>query len=324
MNQRPEILQTLASGAKANPRRILFPEQDDPRVIQALEMLAEQQLCQPIILESAAAEITGVEVFAESTDAAGWRERLSSVWREKLANKTGSEPDPNQVRTDLENPLLRAALLVHLGFADGGIAGSVATTGDVLRACLKGIGLAPDSSLLSSVFLLAHGGQVYTVGDCAVNPQPNSEQLAQIAIDAAAMHQRLVGVEAKVAMLSFSTLGSAEHELVSKVSQAVAIVRERQPELAVEGEIQFDAAFVPEIAAKKAPGSKVAGQANVFIFPDLQSANIGYKIAERMGGAQAIGPILQGLARPWLDLSRGCSALDIVDAAVITAVLGQS
>ena len=160
-----------------------------------------------------------------------------------------------------------------------------------------------------------------TFGDCAVNPDPTAEQLAQIAIDSAATHFKLTGETPKVALLSFSTKGSAEHPNIDKVREALSLVKQQKPELDIDGELQFDAAYVEEIGTQKAPGSAVAGHCNVFIFPDLGAGNIGYKIAERLGGANAIGPVLQGMAKPWLDLSRGCKPSDIVDAAVIGAVL---
>ena len=189
------------------------------------------------------------------------------------------------------------------------------------------MGLAADSRLVSSTFLMELNGSVFTYGDCGVNPEPSEEQLADIAIASALSHKRLSGEQPKVAMLSFSTKGSARHDKVSKMQRATdlaqTIIKENQLNIAIDGELQFDAALLPTIAAKKAPNSLVAGKANVFIFPDLDAGNIAYKITERLAGAMALGPLLQGLAKPWMDLSRGCSADDIVNVAVIAAVLSQ-
>ena len=220
-----------------------------------------------------------------------------------------------------EDPLLFAALLVSIGFVDGSVAGSIATTASVIRAGLYGVGPKPGRKLVSSFFLMRLPDRVMTYADCGVVPDPDAEQLAEIAVTAAENHHLLTREEPKVAMLSFSTKGSANHPRVDKVRTAMELAKGMAPELAIDGELQFDAAFVPAVATRKAPESKVAGQANVFIFPDLDSGNIAYKITERVGGAQALGPLVQGLAKPCMDLSRGCSPEDIVDVAVIASLL---
>ncbi len=312
------ILDQIRAKAEKLRRRIIFPEQGDARVISAIDDILAGQICRPVVLESAADVPEGCEVFWQQADSRAWFERAAEAFcrRREKEGLTMAEASA-QLRDD---PLLLGAVLVHIGYVDAGVAGSIASTSDVIRACLKGIGLATGSRLVSSVFLMEHPQRVMTFGDCGVNPSPDAQQLAQIAIDSATSHRLLIGTTPRVALLSFSTRGSASHPDVDKVREALDIVQGMCPNLDVDGELQFDAAFVKEVAAKKAPGSKVAGEANVFIFPDLDAGNIAYKITERLGGAKAIGPILQGLDKPWIDLSRGCSAGDIVDAAAIAAL----
>ena len=236
------------------------------------------------------------------------------------AVRAEAEGSPFNERIDLNDPLHVAALMVAAGEADACVGGATRPTAEVVRAALFCIGLAPGVEIISSCFLLVlPDGTPITFGDCGVVPEPDADQLASIAISSAATHESLVGTGARVAMLSYSTKGSATGPRVERVRAATEIVRRRAPSLAVDGELQFDAAWAGEVARSKAPGSEVAGRANVFVFPDLDSGNIAYKITERLGGARAYGPLLQGTAGVMHDLSRGCDSDDIVTVAVIAS-----
>jgi phosphate acetyltransferase len=314
------ILDTLRRQAAQRPRRVLLPEQDDPRVVAAAEILMAGGLARPVFLRPAARAVAGVDILCERADYAQLLEQAAAALARARADKGMTA---EKARAALRDPLLLAAVLLHIGCVDASVGGSIATTADILRAGIHGVGLAPGATLVSSVFLMELPDRVLSYADCAVVPLPDSAQLAQIAVASARTHQRLTGETARVALLSFSTRGSAAHASVERVRAATAQAKALAPELAIDGELQFDAAYVAEVAQRKAPGSSVAGRANVFIFPDLDAGNIAYKITERLGGANAVGPILQGLAKPWMDLSRGCKAQDIADVAVIAALLAE-
>ena len=284
-----DILLQWQEKAKIRPARIVLADLGDQRADEAAQYLIKESIAHII------------EPVIDSENALA-----------QTAADNGFDPS---------DPLIAAALLVKSGKADAAVAGATRSTGEVLKTGFQILGVSPEVEVVSSSFLMVlPNGMNLAYGDCAVLPEPNSEQLCSIAISTASTYKTLTGEEPRVAMLSFSTHGSADHPKVIKVRDAVSLIRECDPKLLVDGELQFDAAWVPEIAASKAPDSLLQGAANVFIFPDLDSANIAYKITERLAGARAIGPLLQGLDGIFHDLSRGCSTQDIIDLAVISAL----
>lgn len=321
------FISELRERTKKNPaKKIVLPEGEDKRVISAAGFLKRENLLEPVLLGNKSiiektakelnADISAIKIFDPNVEV---KEDFNIEYYELRKHKGVEKGKAAEI---LKNTLFYSAMMIRKGFADGSVGGAVNTTGDVLRAGIQVLGLAKGIKAVSSCFVMVlKDGKVLTFGDCAVIPVPNEDQLASIALSTAATHLKVVGSTPNVAMLSFSTNGSAEHEAVTKVIEATQIAKITNPALNIDGELQFDAAYIPEIAKSKAPHSTVAGKANVFIFPDLDSGNIGYKITQRLAGAEAIGPIIQGLAKPFNDLSRGCSAEDIINTACICSLM---
>lgn len=319
-----ELFDEIAAKVKGQNKTIVFPEGEDKRILGAAVRLKKDGLVEPILLgdqdaiEKVATEnnfdLAGLQII----DPATYPEEDKQAMFDSLMERRKGKNTPEQIYKMLEDVSYFGTMLVYMGKADGMVSGAVHSTGSTVRPALQIVKTKPGAHRISGAFLMLKGDKRYIFADCAINIELDAPTMAEIAVQSAET-ARLFEIDPKVALLSFSTKGSAKGDMVTKVADATNLVHDMDPELPVDGELQFDAAVVPEVGELKAPGSKVAGHANVFIFPSLEAGNIGYKIAQRFGGFTAVGPILQGLNAPIADLSRGCSEDDVYKVAMITA-----
>ena len=331
-----DIIAEIRRKAAQTKRTIVLPEGTEPRMIVAAQEVVKEGFAVPVLLGNQAkiAEIAAQQnvdaalLKCIDPETAAELDLYVQTYSDMRAQR-GKPVSAEEAVNTMKNPLYFGAMMVHLGAAAGSLAGAVNTTGNVISAAARVIGTKPGIKTASSFFIMVlkdknfgHNG-VLIYADCALLPNPDAATLADIALATAESARKIVGLEPKIAMLSFSTKGSAEHELVDKVREATRIAKEKAPHLQIDGELQADAALIPSIGERKSPGSPVAGKANILIFPNLDVGNIAYKLTERLAGAKAVGPIMQGFAKPVNDLSRGCSAEDIADMVAMTSVLAD-
>ena len=327
------LMDEIKRKARANKKRVVLPEGTEERTIKAAEIIAKEGIAEPILLgneEEIRAKAAGLDYSGVKIVDVFKTGKLGSYAEEFYEIRKSKGITIEEAKKTMSDPMFYSCMMVKKGEADGMVAGAINPTANTLRPALQIIKTAPGISVVSSCFIMELKTKDYgdngimLFGDCAVNPNPDADQLAAIAVSTAKTAVQLTGMSPRIAMLSFSTKGSAKHELVDKVVKATELVKKMEPGLMVDGELQADAALVEKVGQLKSPGSPVAGKANILIFPDLQAGNIGYKLVQRLAGAEAIGPICQGLAAPVNDLSRGCSVEDIVSVVAITALQSQN
>ena len=317
-----EVFESLKANLVGKNARIVLPEGEEPRILQATHRLVQETEVIPVLLGNPEKikiylEIEGIEDGYEVVDPQHYPQ-FEEMVAALVERRKGKMTEEEARKVLVEDVNYFGVMLVYLGLVDGMVSGAIHSTASTVRPALQIIKTRPNVTRTSGAFLMVRGTERYLFGDCAININPDAEALAEIAINSA-ITAKMFGIEPKIAMLSYSTKGSGFGESVDKVVEATKIAHDLRPDLEIDGELQFDAAFVPETAALKAPGSTVAGQANVFIFPGIEAGNIGYKMAERLGGFAAVGPVLQGLNKPVNDLSRGCNADDVYKLTLITA-----
>ncbi len=320
-----DFLERMKKAAKSSKKTIVLPEGEDPRTIEAAKKIVAEGLANLIILgDPSRIDVPGVTVIDPRN--AEKHDEYAAAFAELRKKKGVTLPEAMEQMNDAT---YFGTMMVKMGDADGLVSGACHSTANTLRPALQILKTAPGTKLVSAFFIMCTDKAEYGEGgtllfaDCGLNIDPTADELSEIAIASAGSWEKYMGTQPKVAMLSFSTMGSAKGEVPTKVQEATELAHEKAPELSVDGDLQLDAALVSSVAALKAPGSAVAGKANVLVFPDLEAGNIGYKLVQRFAGAQAYGPILQGIAKPVNDLSRGCSADDIVGVVAITAVQAQ-
>jgi phosphate acetyltransferase len=324
-----DLLDQIKQNAAKHKMRIVLPEGTEPRTLQAAQIILREKIAQLILLGKPAeirnksadlgVDVSQAELVDPETDP---RREVYALKMVEIRKEKGLTMD--EALKMLNDPLCFGPLMIKCGDADGELSGAINATGDVLRPALQFVKTAPGCSVVSGAFLMFVGEKfgdngILVFADCAVMPDPTEKQLAEIAVSTAKTAKAIAGIEPRVALLSFSTKGSAKHPLVDKVRKATELAQQMAPDILIDGELQLDAALIPEVGELKAPGSKVAGRANVLVFPGLEAGNIGYKLVQRLAGVEAIGPVLQGMAAPINDLSRGCSVTDIVNMVAITA-----